>query len=394
MGHHCEYKVKVEYDFIHDGLALVYTAYWKDRHETVYVEHEDGTCFGRYLYFTQLAGYLVTFPGEKLSGYYGNGIQEEYEEFDQYNKCNLHAIWENKEKDIKEIVEEHPEYKYFFKSFNGELNQLLAAVRNWKKDSSVEFLMKNGFTELASSKWIKTLSIANKRKLVEILKKTVMTETITTDISPIVARILIAENCSLEDALIAAYTYNGSYQKYLYLKDTDEGFKMDYKEYRALIKPLKKHDKYWFYPNKEKLPIMVEKANSMIANIEKAKLLKKEKDFLKATRKYKKFSKKDFYGLIIYVPTDVLDVKEQADELNQCLITSDYISKVIRKDSLLVFVKKGDKRIATYELDPRCNYKIIQFYANEKDRDHCKPTTQVDNIVRSWLSSMVQQLSC
>ena len=111
-------------------------------------------------------------------------------------------------------------------------------------------------------------------------------------------------------------------------------------------------------------------------------LKKKQEAYSKAIKKYLS-SGKEIDGYSVYVPDDVLDINYQAEYLHQCLITADYIEKVIDKHCVLVFIRKNKKPVATVELLPR--KKIGQFYANELDRKNCLPTEEVKEVFNKWL---------
>lgn len=91
-------------------------------------------------------------------------------------------------------------------------------------------------------------------------------------------------------------------------------------------------------------------------------------------------------GYEIYIPSSVEDIEEQANALNQCLITCDYDKKMARGQTILVFMRKENKPIATCEIDKG---KIIkQFYANEAHRNHCKPTEKMKKAMNKYLTKL------
>ena len=95
MGHRCTYIEHLE--FRDNDIVRMITACYKDKKETVYYERlKDGECFGRYIDYSYMAGYLVTFKGEKKrSYYYGyNEIMEE-QDFEPYNQLNICGINKN-----------------------------------------------------------------------------------------------------------------------------------------------------------------------------------------------------------------------------------------------------------------------------------------------------------
>ena len=131
--------------------------------------------------------------------------------------------------------------------------------------------------------------------------------------------------------------------------------------------------------------IVLPSASVVVVTLEEAEKLKtKQKDYLKAIKKWLG-SEQTIDGFTIYVPDDVLDIKFQAEYLHQCLISCDYISKVINQRCVLVFIRKGNKPIATAEL--LNGNKIGQFYANELDRSNCLPSPKVKAVMNKWLEN-------
>ena len=96
-------------------------------------------------------------------------------------------------------------------------------------------------------------------------------------------------------------------------------------------------------------------------------------------------------GISVYVPEDIADIQKQAKALNQCLITSDYIGKVIQRKCVLVFIRDGKKPMATAELLP--NGKIGQFYGNELDFNDCLPQKKAKYALRKWTALYSRSMS-
>ena len=191
-------------------------------------------------------------------------------------------------------------------------------------------------------------------------------------------------------------TYNSFYYKsklsYPAFKYLQKKKMLDYNgvslycDYKSLLKQTNHKGEYWLFPKDlEKKHDELREEVARIKALEEAEKLKtKQKDYLKAIKKWLG-SEQTIDGFTIYVPDDVLDIKFQAEYLHQCLISCDYISKVINQRCVLVFIRKGNKPIATAEL--LNGNKIGQFYANELDRSNCLPSPKVKAVMNKWLEN-------
>lgn len=141
-------------------------------------------------------------------------------------------------------------------------------------------------------------------------------------------------------------------------------------------------DAYWKYPSdlrKAHEKVMMESA------IQKAaRLLEKQKKYADAVKKFVGKVLKDG-NIDVFVPGEVKDIAEQATVLHQCLVSADYIGKVIDRDCLLVFIRKQGKPVATAELDR--NGKVVQFYGDESvhDYDLMKPSAESEEALNKWI---------
>jgi hypothetical protein len=112
------------------------------------------------------------------------------------------------------------------------------------------------------------------------------------------------------------------------------------------------------------------------------KLREKQEKYGKAVKKLIGL-KFDINGYSVFVPENVEEISRQADALHQCLITADYVSKVINKECILVLVQKDGVPIATCQLLK--GNKIGQFYADELDRSNCLPSDEVREVMNKWI---------
>ena len=115
---------------------------------------------------------------------------------------------------------------------------------------------------------------------------------------------------------------------------------------------------------------------------------KKQKDFAKATRKFRKWTGR-FNGLEVYIPNKIEDVELQADKLNQCLIDCDYIQDVINKRCVLVFIRKEGTPLATAELTGKKWKNVNQFYGDEIDPDNCDPSPECQKALNDFMHKFI-----
>ena len=74
----------------------------------------------------------------------------------------------------------------------------------------------------------------------------------------------------------------------------------------------------------------------------------------------------------------------QAKILSQCLITAKYDKKFANGEIILVFIKKDEVPIATMEVVGK---KIKQFYADEGNKENCRPTPEIKALGEQWLEN-------
>ena len=131
----------------------------------------------------------------------------------------------------------------------------------------------------------------------------------------------------------------------------------DFCHYKSMLDrefPEKAKDPYWT-TFKSKFDFF-HKEHEIAQKAQNIAIMKKAKEREDRLKKYrmaiKKFSKWDcnFDGLHVYIPKTFEDIENQADKLHQCLIDNDYISEVINKNLVLVFIKEGDQPLATASL--------------------------------------------
>lgn len=114
MGHKCEYFGKLK--TTEKDIYIEIEARYKDKRATVYKEHLNGKAECRYIYYSRIAGNLVTFPNEPIkSWYYGYMLIQQKERFSKCDPFVLYVNWETKEADKERLLKLRPELKYFLK---------------------------------------------------------------------------------------------------------------------------------------------------------------------------------------------------------------------------------------------------------------------------------------
>lgn len=167
MGHHCSYTANL---YSKKDIYFKIKANWKKMGEYVYRENLKGESKCRYIYFSNLAGYTVTFPSEKICGYYGYCIQEKEPMSHCYN-FELYNTWETREEDIKELAQNHPEFKYFCaKQRISNIYRFMKALRTYIDHPEIEPLIELGYDRIATDKRLFKLTPKKKREVMSFIK--------------------------------------------------------------------------------------------------------------------------------------------------------------------------------------------------------------------------------
>lgn len=383
MGHRCDFEGKLIVE--ENGLlSYIITAHWKKKSETVYKVCEDGNQYCRYINYSNMAGYSVTFPGEKIKYYWylgGNVVQEQ----ENFIKCNRLGIWigswPTREEDLKNIALARPELKYLLQKYKGKNGvELIDLICMYQIHPEIESLVDLGLNHIALNKSFFRYTPKKKKEIINFIKlnKDYMNE--YTVLNQIL--ICIKNKISYKDYDIFCFA-KGDMELFRYLsrKGIKGNYYNDYKR-MAIKAGHNMEDIYWKFPNdivKAHNKVMEELKN--IEKIKQDKISNKIEQIAKSNEKNNKIIN-DFS---IYIPSDLDDIKNQADILNQCLITCDYPEKMANQKSILVFIKKDDNPIATAEIS--FQKKILQFYADEKDHRNCRPNEEIKTIFNKWLET-------
>ena len=154
-----------------------------------------------------------------------------------------------------------------------------------------------------------------------------------------------------------------------------------YKDYIEMVAS-NGHDKkqdYWKYPSD--LREAHDKVMREAANIKAATLKKRQEKYTAAVKKFIGKTVEDG-NIRVFVPESVEEISLQASVLHQCLVTADYIGKVIDRKCLLVFLVLDGRPMATAELD---RYgELVQFYADERGVN-MKPGKDAEDALNKWI---------
>ena len=356
----------------------------------VYREFENGKAECRNLYYS-MYGYRVGFPDE-INSYYKNSCCTFIQKLDEYGECNKIKKFYSfpigqREKSL--IVSKYPDFKYVLKKYDDTITNTMQALNIWKEHKEVEYILASGFVKVALNKAFWKLSEKKRKEIALFIRKNPTQKALRlSDIQNIIKYNLSEKDFAEYKKWCVSYGKCG-YEVYTYLtkhKIADYNGLSLYRDYMNLLKQTE-HDRkedYWRFP--KNLQKKHDELREEVARIEEFKRLEtlkaKQEKYLKAVKNYLPMNY-DIDGYTVFVPGTVEEIDRQAKELHQCLITCDYISRVIKGECVLVFVQKNGEPVATAEL--KKGNKIGQFYANELDRDNCLPTDEVRAVMNKWL---------
>lgn len=398
MAHKATFTDRIEVE--DNKIVRIVNAAWKDKTLDVYKQYLDGECYVKHVNFSYCGGYTVEFPGEKRTGtaryYYGDYVEE-----DNFGKCQALNLWcsYHEPVEVEAIIKAEPRLKYFFKKiqssnltdtnlymFNINYQELMSLMNMYLTHPECEELIRLGFYRLVLNNNFYKLTKPKLKTIINFIKEHVNEMNADTKLRDI--QFAMRNKISVS---YASYWLNNYFSRFVAKEVRDFLFKnqLDPRLYNDYIRMAKSvgHDveeDYWKYP--KNLNEFHERVMSEVKNIEAARNKDKAKAYTYAVQNMcKKYGAQKVCGYMIYIPDDITDIMYQAEQLHQCLMTCDYPTKVIKRQSILVFIKKGKKPVATAEIT--YNKKIQQFYANEADRRNCKPTDDVVKAFNKWLEN-------
>lgn len=391
MAHHCTYTEHLE---VRDNdIVRMITAYYKDKHDTIYYERlKDGECFGRYFEVSNLAGYLVSFVGETRRYYYGCKEIVEEQDFEPYYPCEIVGENEDTIDERFSLIEKmYPDLKYLlFKLKNHKIYKnitnafLFVIIRKYWKHPELENLIQYNQLKLATDERLYKLTKNKLKQVLNFVKEHSSLELTLNDILcclkykiPIdrVNDYRKCKQCGCDSNVF----------KYLLKQKKDINF-VYYVDYIGMVERAGHNadDPYWKYP--KNIVAQHDKLMKELALInEKQNKLLKAKFNLVASNvsKNKNYVVEDYS---FYVPTEYDDVCTQAKELHQCLITCDYVSKMINQKCVLIFIKQQNKPFGTIEIDYTKN--IVQAYGNELDRANCQLPNKIIDYAKQFIHTL------
>jgi len=328
----------------------------------VFREWEDGRRESRNIYLRPIAGWLFAAPGDRFE--YGSGhVCAEPWTTDAPKNA---VCWDYLTADEESVVAEaHPSFRWCLRKavergYNGA--EIFALLRAFKADPRVELLVGASMKHLALSAGFRRLS---KRLQQDVARWAIQNG----DYGLRAALDCLRERISVGEwnEWRSGEWRNMNYKTFRYLK-TRNVYPWEYREYLRTVQEVGKDpsDEYWKYPSNFRA--RRRSAERMWANLQKAKeeaeRRKREQELIAVASK---FDAGTFDGIRVWVPTSVEEFAEQAQALDQCLMTMDYAGKVARGDCVLVFLAQRGKPLATAELLKRSRgWRVGQFYGDER----------------------------
>ena len=395
MAHKCDYEIKLDY-ISSEMIDITYWAYWKDKKLDV-IKHrlflngdvKEIIKVRGNLEFSVFGGWLVAFPNEKYWRYYYGKQIVPLCEYEVYNKLpNIYYECDKSEL-IDKLKNFYPKYKYLIEKARNknyyEIYKFMRLANQTGKLSIIEWLVENHQDNLITLNNLKTNFNADIFNFINENK-----ETRNLDIRAV--KLAVKEGVDYNTAKRAVDYYFSDIKLKDYLLSQSERMEY-YEDYKKMCKKLKKNwdDPYWRYPKD-----LVKAHNKVMAEIkaiEEAKREEENKQIIEKILQKKTYSLKHKFidgSYECYFPYELEDIKEQADALNQCLITAEYYKKYANKNTILIFIKRKNKRYATCEITT--DKQIKQFYRDESDKKDCSATPVLQAVMNKFLATLPKRV--
>ena len=354
--------------------------------------NERGESWTRNICHFGISGWLMGVDGEKEPVHYnsgykvGGGFVWELEPWTKQNNwVGLDMAWNDAdEKDISAIIGKYPKFKWLLKKYAcRKLPMLFRLIPNWSKNPFVvESLLESHYFSIARD--LRLPKLRNPKAVMEFIQENNDVCFLDTVFGVKKYGCSVNEYNSWRDYVKEnRWSSKISFDEWKFIKENRIDDK-EYKDYRVMAQRAGHNfaEKYWHYPkNFKRLHDRVMRECEAIRKAEEAaKAESKKKELAKEERRYirvvRKYAKMVMYrdGLKFYVPQSVQEFLTQADVLNQCLISCDYMKKVADRkgNHIMVFVSKNGKPWATAELvkNHSKNYEIGQFNRDQNDTNH------------------------
>lgn len=405
----CIFQDRIEK--IGSHIVRVVNARWKENRRTgrkegdmdVFRQYDDGREEVRNICVSMLGGYYLydTEPEEWVEPWIKLNalVEDPYAEYSNYKIFSYLS-----KSEYETIVETYPAFRWFLDKIKAnnspaQVTKVLQHLKAWKIWPECERLYNGGYFKLSLSKPFAQASYMEQCAIAAYLK----TNPEIKDPGLGEIRTLMKNGLTQQEYALIKRNHIGA-EEFSYIKAqarkanaVNNGLSIE--ELHGLYKDYKKmalecghdfKDPYWRFPSdlrKAHDKVMTEKAH-----IEAAKLLKRNEKYMAAVKKF--MGKVVKAGdLEVFVPETVTEISEQATKLHQCLVTADYIGKVIDRRCILVFIKKEGKPLATAELNRKGNR--VQFYGDEKARDLklMKPSKAAEEALNQWIKEFRPRIS-
>jgi len=345
---------------------------------------EDGTQTSRNLDYCGMFGWRFTEPGQVIKGYSCTWTAK-LDEWGNYTPSLANFCWKKPDLDDKcTILEKYPDFKWVLAKVNWSISNIFKALPLWKKNPRLMetlvsmdcgLLALNGSMYTAKDPW-------------SIVKW--------------VSRNMDCKSMDLRDIrlIMKGYdrdtveSYRGTTSKWNYINIDEWIYLFNshlgpsyYNDYRRMCQKAGHDfkDPYWRYPKDlKKAHDKVMRECKRIDDLKrKAEAEKKLNDYTETVRKFLGKTL-DTGSIRVFIPKDIDTIDTHARKLHQCLMSADYVSKVVKGQCVLVFIEKAGKPYATCELKPKGKrYAIGQFYGNERLKDyHAKDDAR--NALNEW----------
>lgn len=391
MAHKAKYTERLEWK--NNKLYRIIKAHYKNTHLDVFKQElgSDNQYIRNIDLYSTCYGWVFLDPHDKVR--YGSETIGIEKWFKCMCNCGLGGESEQNYTDI-ELMLWHTQYEDFIYTLRAMKNKqnkvesllyVFNTLNSWTKNSKVELLIKAGYSSLANNMRFLKLKENKQKKIIKILQdKKAPSYASLNDLL-----VMANTNCSYELA-----GFGGDERLKNYLLEQNESIAY-YRDYIKLAKYLNKdiHDNYWKYPKSlSEAHNKCAKEWEEVCKVNEMLKMKKENEIIckKIVSLGKRLSKvlnTTIGDYEISVASSLDDIREQADTLSQCLITCKYYEKYANKKCILVFVKKGNKRLATAEVFYEKDNPLGQFYGDEKDRNNCLPNKSIKTAFNTWLNN-------
>ena len=390
----------------------------------VYKESDSGESWEQNLYSSMWGGHCVAFPGlpynDRSYWYYNPDIaglegwrKRARRSSVGYSDCVTDA-------DIDFVCQLYPSFKYLANKFDIQSKaELISTIELWVNHRELEILLAAGYEKIGFNKTFWRMSEKNRKETCRFIKNNPLC--LNLNLKEIRAA-MRSENPSLCAEYFHyvsswyrpdkkyPYSVSISFEDFKYIKKVRKKFVSTYEEEESAMKQLvdlyrdylcmlhrSDHsfdDEYWHYPSNltefhdrlvEEERINVEARRMQEAKEEEKRLREQKKAIKRIEKKFAEINK-SIDGYSIFVTSDYDEWQKQAKALHQCICACGYYQGTADGNYTIVFIQKEGVPIATAQIYQ--NGTIGQFYADETDRNNCKPSEEVSAALDKWMAQV------